>query len=85
MSDYLKPTLYNGKGLENQLRNCMYNLHDLACGCNTPRVHLTKILNPEKCHLSTDRGTEDRGEKGDAVLEPGDLDTLFALSDDAAG
>ncbi len=53
MSDYLKPTLYNGKGLENQLRNCMYNIHDLSCGCDRPRQHLISLLTNKPCHLST--------------------------------
>lgn len=84
MSKFLKPSLYNGKGLENQLRNCMYNLHDLSCGCNTPRKHLTSILNPEKCHSTKEDGIHGDTNAFDGVDE-GDLDALFALTDDAAG
>lgn len=86
MSDYLKPTLYKGKGLENQLRNCMYNQHDLICGCNSPRLHLTSILNPKECR-STERDgfTHDDTEKQDIPIEEGDLSALFELTDDAAG
>lgn len=47
MSDYLKTPLYHGRGLENQLRNTLYNTHELACGCKTPATHMIHLLNAE--------------------------------------
>ncbi len=86
MSKFLQPPHYKGKSLENQLRNCMYGIHDLMCGCNDVQQHLTTILNPEKC-LPITTGTVDgknRGEEED-VFDAGDLDALFAATDDADG
>ncbi len=78
MSTYLKPTLYNGRGLENQLKNLGFQAHDLICGCENPAKHLEAIFSTKQCHLST--VTEDRGDPvTDAVdlLENGDLERIF--------
>lgn len=85
MSKFLKPTLYTGKGLENQLRNCMYNLHDLGCGCNNPRKHLTAILNPQQCLSTKDHGCQDTTGEKDFDIDTGDLAALFDATDDATG
>ncbi len=78
MSKFLKPTLYNNRGLENQIRNLCYGAHDLACGCNTPGDHLLHILQP--CHGITTTKEDPITALTDAVdgLEDGDLDRLFS-------
>ncbi len=57
MSKFLTPTLYNGRGLENQLRNTIYNAHDLMCGCPKPAEHIKHLLTEEKCQFTEDAGT----------------------------
>lgn len=81
MSEYLKPTLYNNKGLENQLKNLCYNAHDLCCGCQNPTKHLEYLFTEQKCHLTEDTtttaGTSHGDDKEDAFDE-GDLENLFS-------
>lgn len=86
MSTYLKPPLYSKRGLEQQLKNLMFQGHELICGCNTPNDHLQYLLNQEKCHLSDPTATtaETGGEKetDDLGIDAGDLETLFATEND---
>lgn len=81
MSDYLKPTLYNNRGLENQLKNLCYTAHDLCCGCNDPTKHLEYLFSEQKCHhtgdTTTTAGTNHGDDKEDAFDE-GDLENLFS-------
>lgn len=77
MSTYLKPSLYNGKGLENQLRNTIYNAHDLACGCNTPKDHLLHILNPPEWHPTPIGNAKTTTEDDGDHFEEGDLANIF--------
>lgn len=87
MSDYLKPTLYTGRALENQLKNSIFNLHDLICGCNETSQHILHLFSEEKCLHFKEGGTlitkEDN--HGDANLDEGDLDALFADTDEDLG
>lgn len=83
MSDYLTPAVYSKNGLENQWVNCIWNTHDLICGCNNAWFHLAGILKRKniKCLPSTtteDAGvqTDKDGEEEDLPGE-GDLDKLF--------
>lgn len=88
MSDYLTKPLYNGRGLENQLRNHLYSAHDLTCGCKHPKQHLINILQDKPClHTTTETTIADHGA---ATGEPeeidgDDLERLFAATDDAEG
>ncbi len=41
-----RPTFYNSNSIENQLRNGLYTVHDLCCGCNDPAAHLIYLLAP---------------------------------------
>lgn len=86
MSKFLVPALYKKTALENQLRNCIYGIHDLICGCDKVPQHIHNILCSTPCHHSetTTETGENLGKKDD-VLEDGDLDALFAASDDVAG
>ena len=83
MSDYLKPTAYQGRALELQWMNTTVNCHDLMCGCMKPVEHLQYLISTTsglKCLPSTATATDggDPGTDAVDVLEPGDLDTLFA-------
>lgn len=80
MSKCMKPCLYTGKALENQWRNCIYNSHDLWCGCNNPIQHLKEIEKRDKWLHTKDASTstrDDHGEDDDFPLTEGDLDQLF--------
>lgn len=87
MSKFLTPILYNGRGLENQLRNCIYQLHDLACGCNKVQQHIIHLFTPQKCQDSTleNASTTHAGDGEEEILEAGTLEQLFALTDDEEG
>lgn len=88
MSKYLRPSLYNGRGIENQLLNLMYNSHDLCCGCPNPRKHLISLLNREKCLPSEEISTKENTstEENPDGFDEGDLEKIFALpEEDAAG
>lgn len=84
MSSFLTPSLYSKNGLENQFINCVWNTHDLMCGCNDCFGHLKAILQRKEtqpCLPSTeDTGTaaqDNHGEDDDGFKE-GDLENLFA-------
>lgn len=88
MSDYLQPRLYNGRALENQLRNLMHCAHDTCCGCNTPKEHLIHILEDKRCVHTTSKETTATpgvatGETEEINGE--DLERLFAATDDDEG
>lgn len=85
MSKFLQPCKYKGRALENQLRNCFYGIHDLMCGCDTIEQHIHQLICSPKClpSITTENG-ENHGQEEDVIVE-GDLDALFAASDDAAG
>lgn len=89
MSSYQKPPLYNGRGLDNQWMNIIFNSHDLMCGCNKVKEHLLDILNNQKCHHFTEETTTKEttgiGETNVDILEEGDLTKLFEESDDIDG
>lgn len=78
MSKFYTSPLYTAKGLENQLRNNIYQAHDLICGCKTPKLHLLHLLDPE-CHHSgtaTEETTGPTTTEND-VLEEGLLERIF--------
>nr|UHS18207.1 MAG: hypothetical protein [Betatorquevirus sp.] len=89
MSDYIKPTLYNGKGLENQLKNLCYNAHDLCCGCQNPTKHLQHLFTEK--WLPTTATTKEDGENTLETVAPedgfdaGDLERIFALEEEKTG
>lgn len=77
------PSLYSNNGLENQWVNCIWNTHDLMCGCNNCFKHLAAILQKKNIKCLPSTSTEDAGvqtgeptEKED-FPEEGDLDKLF--------
>ena len=89
MSDYIKPTLYTGRGLENQLKNCIFNVHDLCCGCPKPLKHLQHLFNEECRHsaTTTENGGPDKEDTAgeDFHLDAGDLEQLFDVEEKHAG
>ncbi|AXQ66594.1 MAG: hypothetical protein [Anelloviridae sp.] len=85
MSKFLTPCLYSGKSLENQWVNCIFNSHDLICGCNDTIKHLATILQTKQLCLPSTSTVEDgtQTEPGPADedgFDEGDLDRLFADS-----
>lgn len=81
MSKYQKPCLYNGRGLDNQWLNIIYNAHDLMCGCNTVQDHLLDVLNIKKCLHSTEENTTAEttgtGDNDEMPFDAKDLEMLF--------
>lgn len=82
MSKHQKPCLYEGKALDNQWMNLIYNSHDLFCGCLKPIKHLQDIVQQQECRHTKDIGigTADHGDdKGaaDYDIDAGDLEELF--------
>lgn len=84
MSKHLQPALYNGKAMELQWVNFIYQSHDLICGCQSPITHLQDILrrdnNKQLCLPSPTDGDKDGEDPKDidTGLEEGELDRLFA-------
>lgn len=89
MSKFQKPTLYNGRGLDNQWLNTIYNVHDLMCGCNNVKDHLLDILNIKECHHTTEKDstavTTGTGEEEEMPFDAKDLEALFAENQDDEG
>ena len=89
MSKCYKATTYSARALENAWMNSIFNNHDLFCICDNPLDHLKELIKRDQCRHSTDAATttETGGDtKTDEIgLDEGDLDTLFAISDDAEG
>ncbi len=87
MSKFQKPALYQGKALDQQWINNIFNSHDLFCGCNHVIDHLKSILAdptwPGTGETSTAK--EDTGPTDETGLSPGDLERLFAEDDDGTG
>ena len=77
MSKFLVPPIYSPRGLENQLKNNIYQSHELICGCNKPKEHLIHLLTSE-CHRSED-GPRTTGETADVIdtFEDGELEKIF--------
>lgn len=88
MSDYLTPALYHGRALELQLKNTIWNCHDLICGCNNTQQHLLHIIEEKPCRHSEDAGTDSTAQKegGEKInMDFGDLETVFAETDEQIG
>lgn len=89
-----QPSLYTtDRAKNNQLLNCIFGNHDLACGCQDPASHLTHLLihncKPTKFNKEETKEiqkwcgelTEDGDQEDTTGLEPGELDALFAEDD----
>ncbi len=89
MSSCLKPTVYNGRGLETQWINLVFQSHELICGCNDPQTHFNTLINNQKCHHSTEgttiAATTGTIEKDETGFDAGDLEALFAENQEDAG
>lgn len=88
MSKFLKPCLYKNGALELQFLNAVHGIHDLMCGCNDPIEHLVQIKQRRECphtENTTAASTTTAGTTEEDILENGDLDELFKISDDAEG
>lgn len=83
-----QPSLYKGRGQDNQLLNTLINTHDLACGCKDPPSHLTHLLiskcdpkdfnKEEKQQIKQWCTTlEDGHGEEETGFDEGDLDALF--------
>ncbi|AXQ66186.1 MAG: hypothetical protein [Anelloviridae sp.] len=85
MSKLLTPSIYSNNGLENQWINCIWNTHDMICGCNNCFKHLFDILQRKQqlpCLPSTstaDAGTQEPEPTGpeEDGFDEGDLEKLF--------
>lgn len=87
MSKFLKPCYYEGRALENQWMNNVFQSHDLICGCLDPVNHLNFLHNQQKCPRTKDTGTTTEETTGDAVdlpIDTGDLEKLFEEDGDDA-
>lgn len=89
MSKFQKPTLYNGRGLDNQWMNTIFQSHDLYCGCNKVIEHLQDIINSQKCHHTTEKDTTVQttgiGDADEMPFDAEDLERLFDENTDTAG
>lgn len=89
MSDYIKPSLYTGRALENQWKNNIFSSHDLFCGCPKPFDHLKHLINEECRHLDTTKENGDHDKEDTAAddfhLDAGDLEQLFDAEEKHAG
>lgn len=87
MTSFIKPSLYNGRGINNQWMNLIYTSHDLFCGCLHPIDHLKGILKEQQCptteKTTLKNSTKEDGE--DYHIDDGDLEKLFELTEDAQG
>lgn len=80
MSKFMVPPLYSDHGKEQQLKNLVFQAHDLMCGCQKPSKHLEYLFAPEKCHHSNVTTTFADGKDhtaGDA-FDAGDLERIFS-------
>lgn len=95
MSMQLKEVQYGPRALETNWINCIFQTHDLICGCNDPILHLMILINkkgnapkpePEirniKCLLTGETATGNTKEKDDLPFEDGELEQLFKEDDE---
>lgn len=88
MSKFLTPPCYNGRALETQWMNNIFQSHDLFCGCLEPINHLTFLINQQKCHRSTldDADGQGKGKDTEEIgVDIGDLEELFKETDEQIG
>lgn len=92
MSKFMREPAYSPRRLEQQWINGCIHLHDLCCGCPDPLKHLKHLLTKEeKCPSTTTEETTSTKETGgttttdDVNIDAGDLDALFALTDEDLG
>lgn len=89
MSKYQTKPLYNGRGLDNQWLNIIYNAHDLMCGCNKVKDHLLDVINNQKCHHFTKEDTTavttGTGKEDEMPFDAKDLEALFAENQENEG
>lgn len=92
MNSLWQPPNYGPTGIENQLYNTIFQSHDIGCGCKDPILHLLQIISKNnkkkpsikqlkeiKWLLTGEEEDRTTADTGDDVIEPGDLDILFAL------
>lgn len=92
MSKFMREPPYSPRRLEQHWINGCIHLHDLCCGCPEPLKHLKHLLNKEEiCHLSTTDAATTTAETGGTTaaeeinIDEGDLDALFAATDEDLG
>ncbi len=89
MSKYQQPCLYRGHALDNQWMNIIFQSHALFCGCDSTIKHLQDIISKQQwLHTEekpTTSGEKDDHTKQDFDIENGDLEQLFAATEDAEG
>lgn len=89
MSKYQTPSLYNGRGADNQWMNLIYTSHDLYCGCLKPIKHLEDIIKRDECRPTekTTGGTTatTNAAADDIAISPGDLEELFKENENTEG
>lgn len=78
----LTPVIYGPQALELQWVNSIIHNHGLICGCDTPILHLQKVLQKRGTQLCLTPGDGGKDGKEDDVddggFSPGDLERLFA-------
>lgn len=80
MSKFQKPGLYQGRALDTQWLNIIFQAHDLMCGCNKVIDHLKDILPKEECRSSSTNtdGINTENLVPEDGFDAGDLERIFA-------
>lgn len=82
MSSFQKKSCYEGRALDNQWVNNIYNSHDLFCGCLQPIKHLLDIIKHTpwlRSYTEEDTKTTTTENRGgdDFNIDAEDLEKLF--------
>nr|UHS18300.1 MAG: hypothetical protein [Betatorquevirus sp.] len=92
MSKFMTEPIYSPRKLEQQWINGCIHLHDLCCGCPNPLNHLKFLLNKDSTclHTTEEKGTTTEETGGTTTadeinIDAGDLEALFANTDDDLG
>lgn len=85
MSIVMKNTNFGPRALEIQWLNCIVTTHGMICGCEDPWNHLKNTFKNHKIRClfigetdTTDAAVNTGEEDAVDLLQPGELDALFA-------
>lgn len=92
MSKLWKPTNYSKRQQNLQQVNSYVSIHDLTCNCNQPLKHIIEqiteqepTIKKEKWFTTTDTGENPGGAGGVDDFGDGELEALFAETDEKDG